>query len=30
MRDINRIHEILGDLETIWEKVPDYRFFSTS
>ena len=27
MRDINRIHEILGDLETIWEKVPDYRFF---
>ena len=27
MRDINRIHEILSDLETIWEKVPDYRFF---
>ena len=27
MRDINRIHEILSDLETIWEKVPDYHFF---
>ena len=27
MRDINRIHEILHDLEIIWNRVPDYRFF---
>ena len=27
MRDISRIHEILSDLEIIWNQVPDYRFF---
>ena len=27
MRDKARIHEILHDLETIWNIVPDYRFF---
>ena len=27
MRDKARIKEILHDLEIIWEKVPDYRFF---
>lgn len=27
MRDKARIHEILHDLEIIWNKVPDYRFF---
>ena len=27
MRDKARIKEILHDLEIIWNKVPDYRFF---
>ena len=27
MRDKSRIHEILSDLEIIWNQVPDYRFF---
>lgn len=27
MRDKARIKEILHDLEIIWNRVPDYRFF---
>lgn len=27
MRDKSRIKEILHDLEIIWNRVPDYRFF---
>lgn len=29
MRDINRIRPFLKTLETVWEKVPDWRFRTT-